>query len=184
MTASQRAYHREKLLGASHRNQTEMEQQHQEWHYFLGAKRCSTLKTVSLITREPTLKPTPCLPVTTFWSIVTPIKTTLDTVALDRTGLRNVKEWIFVKIRRWIWTFFHRIITCLDHKKILREWRFASDDEVTNAVHKWVRSQQITFFADEIRRFVNRYEVRFKKGWLCWGMIQFAFVIECRSRSN
>jgi hypothetical protein len=44
-------------------------------------------------------------------------------------------------------------------KKILSGRRFASDDEDTNAVHTWVRSQQQAFFADEVRRLVSRYKM-------------------------
>jgi len=48
-------------------------------------------------------------------------------------------------------------------KKILRWWRFAGDDEVTNAVHTWVRSRQKTFFADEVRRLVKSYKMCVEK---------------------
>jgi hypothetical protein len=40
---------------------------------------------------------------------------------------------------------------------------FANDDEVMVAVHTWLRSHPETFFADGIRRLVNRYTIATEK---------------------
>lgn len=48
-------------------------------------------------------------------------------------------------------------------KEALRGRRFASDDEVKDAVHTWLRSQQITFFAVGIRKLVTCYTICVEK---------------------
>jgi hypothetical protein len=48
-------------------------------------------------------------------------------------------------------------------KEALHGRRFADDDEVKDAVHTLLWSQQITFFADGIRKLVNCYTMCVKK---------------------
>jgi hypothetical protein len=48
-------------------------------------------------------------------------------------------------------------------KETLCGGRFASDDEVKDAVHTWLRLQPKTFFGDWIRKLVNCYTICSKK---------------------
>jgi hypothetical protein len=48
-------------------------------------------------------------------------------------------------------------------KEALHGWRFASDEEVKDAVHMWLQSQLKSLFADRIRRLVNCYTICIEK---------------------
>jgi len=43
-------------------------------------------------------------------------------------------------------------------REALRGKRFSCDDDVTAAVHQWLRAQPKTFFADGIKKLVGRWE--------------------------
>ena len=49
-------------------------------------------------------------------------------------------------------------------KNALRGRRFASDDEVKEAVHDWLRSQPQTFFSNGIKKFTDRWAKCIEKG--------------------
>jgi hypothetical protein len=69
-------------------------------------------------------------------------------------------------------------------KEALRGWRFASDDEVKDAVHMWLWSQWETFIGDGIRRLVNGYTMRISKTGDYVEKWNTAFVTGCFIWSN
>jgi hypothetical protein len=68
-------------------------------------------------------------------------------------------------------------------KEALHRLRFVSNDEVKDTMHQCPHSQLKSLFASRIWRIVNCY-MSCKQGWLCWGVIHFAFVTGCLTLYN